>query len=85
MKGAISGVELPGSLSKLAAAIQPAVASVKSQPGDLVDNAVKSNANMTAVQLLSRSPLLKQAAANEQLKIVAALYQLDTGAVELLA
>ena len=85
VKGAISGVELPGSLSRLAASIQPAVASAKSQPGDLVDNAIKSNANMTAVQLLSRSPLLKRAAADGLVQIVTALYKLETGSVELLA
>jgi carbonic anhydrase len=85
VEATISGGELPGSLSKLAAAIQPAVASAKEQPGDLVDNAIKTNANMTAVQLLTRSPLLKQAAADAQVKIVVALYKLDTGAVELLA
>jgi carbonic anhydrase len=84
VEATISGGELPGSLSKLAAAIQPAVASAKEQPGDLVDNAIKTNANMTAVQLLTRSPLLKQATADAQVKIVVALYKLDTGAVELL-
>jgi carbonic anhydrase len=85
VEATISGVELPGSLSKLAAAIQPAVVSAKEQPGDIVDNAIKSNANMTAEQLLTRSPLLKQATVDEQVKIVTALYKLDTGAVELLA
>ena len=84
VEATISGGDLPGSLSKLAAAIQPAVASAKEQPGDLVDNAIKTNANMTAVQLLTRSPLLKQATAGEQVKFVTALYKLDTGAVELL-
>ena len=85
VEGTVGGGELPGSLSKLAAAIQPAVASAKEQPGDLVDNAIKTNANMTTVQLLTRSHLLKQAAAEEQVRIVAALYKLDTGAVELMA
>jgi carbonic anhydrase len=60
------------------------VASAKEQPGDLVDNAIKTNANMAAVQLLTRSSLLKQAAAGEKVKFVTALYKLDTGAVELL-
>jgi carbonic anhydrase len=85
VEATISGGELPGSLSKLAVAIQPAVALAKEQPGDLVDNAIKTNANMTAEQLLARSKLLKQATDDEQVKIVVALYRLDTGAVELLA
>lgn len=84
VEATISGAELPGSLFKLIAAIQPAVASAMEQPGDLVDNAIKTNTNMTAERLLTRSPLLKQAAADERVKIVAAQYKLNTGAVELL-
>jgi carbonic anhydrase len=84
VEATISGGKLPGSLSKLAAAIERAVASSKEQPGDLLDNAIKTNAIMTAEQLLTRSPLLKQAAADDQIKIVAALYKLDTSSVELL-
>lgn len=85
VEATISGAELPGSLSKVAAAIQPAVAAVEKLPGDLVDNAAKTNADMTAVQLTNRSPLLAQSVTDEQVKIVAAYYDLDTGAVELLA
>ncbi|NKQ37034.1 MAG: carbonic anhydrase [Chloroflexi bacterium] len=84
VEAAVSSDGLPGSLPRLAAAIRPAVAAAKELPGNLVDNTVKTNARMTAVQLLARSPLLKQASADEQVKIVAALYDLDSGAVELL-
>lgn len=80
---AISGGELPGSLPKLVSAIQPAVAAAKELPGNLVDNVVRANAGMTA-QLLTRSPLLEQSVTGEQVKIVAALYDLGTGVVELL-
>jgi carbonic anhydrase len=85
VEAAISGAELPGSLSKVAAAIQPAVAAAEELPGDLVDNATKTNASMTAVELTNRSPLLAKAVKDEQVKIVAAYYDLDTGAVGLLA
>lgn len=84
VKAAVSSDRLPGSLPRLAAAIRPAVAAAKELPGNLVDNTVKTNARMTAVQLPGRSPLLKQATINQQIKIVAALYNLDSGAVELL-
>jgi len=84
VEATINGGELPGSLSKLVTAIQPAVAAARKLPGDLADNAVKTNARMTAEQLLTHNPLLKQSEADEQLKIVAALYDLDSGAVELL-
>ena len=85
VEATISGADLPGSLPKVAAAIQPAVAAAEHLPGDLVNNAIKINATMTAVQLINRSPLLTQSVTDEQVKIVAALYDLDNGAVELLA
>jgi carbonic anhydrase len=84
VEAAGGGGELPGSLSKLAAAIQPAVDAAKELPGDLADNAVKTNAKMTAVKLFTRSSFLKQAASDDQVKIVVAHYDLDTGVVELL-
>ncbi len=85
VEATISGADLPGSLSKVAAAIQPAVAAAEELSGDLVDNATRTNANMTAVQLTNRSLLLAKSVADERVKIVAALYDLDTGAVELFA
>jgi hypothetical protein len=57
---------------------------VSTEPGDLVDNAIKTNGNMTAVRLLTRNLLLKHAAADERVKIVAALNKLDTSTIELL-
>ena len=84
MEAACGGGELPGNMSKLMAAVQPAVAAAKKLPGDLADNAVKTNAKMTAVKLLARSSLLRQSASDDQVKIVVALYTLDTGVVELL-
>lgn len=84
VEATIGGGELPGSLSKLAAAIQPAVAAAKELPGDLANNAVNTNAKMTAEKLLARSSLLKQSASDDKVKIVAALYDLATGVVELL-
>ncbi len=85
VEASISGADLPGSLSKVAAAIQPAVAAAEELPGDLVDNATKTNANMTAIQLANRSLLLAQSVEDEEVIIMAAFYDLDTGAVELLA
>ncbi len=50
----------------------------------LVDNVVRANAGMTAAQLLSCSPLLNQSVTDKQVKIVAAFYDFNTGAVKLL-
>jgi len=74
VEAACGGGELPGNMSKLVATIQPAVAAAKKLPGDLAENAVKTNAKMTAEKLLVRSSLLRQSASDDQVKIVVALY-----------
>jgi carbonic anhydrase len=63
---------------------QSAVDQVQDLPGDLVDNAVRANAKMVAEQLRSSQPVLAELVNAGELKIVAALYDLDTGGVELL-
>lgn len=78
------GGELEGHLPSLAQAIQPAIDRIKNQPGDLVDNAVRSNARMVSAQLQSSQPVLAKLVETGQLKVVAAYYDLDSGVVEVL-
>jgi len=68
-------------INALVEAIRPAVEKVRGQPGDLLDNAVKANVELT-VSLLKTSPILAEAVENGTLKIVGARYDLDTGVVE---
>ena len=63
--------------------IYPAVEKTRGQPGDPVANAISENALLTA-QRLSNDPKLAPLIANGHLKIVAARYNLATGAVTLL-
>ena len=63
----------------------PAVAEAKQgNPDDLVDAAVRANAKRVARQLVSESGVLRDAVETGKLKVVAARYDLDTGAVDLL-
>jgi carbonic anhydrase len=73
-----------GHLETLIRAINPAVEDAKEQPGDLLDNAVKSNANLVAKQLNTSEPILKEIVKKGKLKIVSARYDLDDGKVEIL-
>jgi carbonic anhydrase len=73
----------PGQIEMLVEAISPAVEKAKSQPGDLVENAVRVNIELT-VNSLKTSPVLADALTKSQLKIVGARYDLDTGSVTLL-
>jgi len=62
--------------------IRPAVEQTKGRPGDALDNAVRANVEL-AVARLKGSPILTEAIASGELKIVGARYDLDTGVVEI--
>jgi carbonic anhydrase len=50
-------------------------------PGDPVANAVRANVELVVKQLRSSTPLLSELVAHGKLKIVGAVYSLDTGKV----
>jgi carbonic anhydrase len=72
--------EIPGHISTLLKAIQPAVDRAKDQPGDLLDNAVRANIQLVVEQLKGSMPVA-QLVETERLKIVGAQYNLDCGTV----
>jgi carbonic anhydrase len=63
--------------------IYPAVAKTKGRPGDPVSNAISENAVLTA-ERLARDPRMAAMVTSGQLKIVAARYNLGSGAVTIL-
>jgi carbonic anhydrase len=63
--------------------IYPAVAKTRGEPGDPVSNAVSENAELVA-ERLTHEPEFAAQVASGQLKIVAARYNLATGAVTIL-
>jgi len=67
----------------LVAKIRPAVDRVLHVPGDLVDNAVKSNVELMIRRLYKRSVTVHDAVASGNAKVVGAVYDLDTGLVNL--
>jgi carbonic anhydrase len=73
-----------GRLTVLVEAIQPAIERVKGRLGDLLDNAVRANVRLVADHLRAAEPILAPSVRAEQVKIVGARYDLDTGEVELL-
>jgi carbonic anhydrase len=85
VQATIAGGDMPGHLSHLAAAIQPAVDEARARDGDLLDNAVRINARSAAAQMSARSEILAAAARDGQIKIVAGYYDIAAGTVELLS
>jgi len=81
VKAAMKGQAVPGQISGLFAALQPAV---EAGHGD-VETAIKMNARIQARLLTTASPLLGGMVWSGDLKIVAGYYALDTGVVTLLS
>jgi len=81
---AIQPKTFTGHLRHLIDQIRPAVRRAGGREGDLLDNAIRINAQIMAQQLIDRSDLISQASNTKQTKIVAAYYDLDTGVVEVL-
>jgi carbonic anhydrase len=81
---ALAGTEMPGHIGSLAAAIAPAVRMAKGQAGDPLDAAIRANIRMTVDELRGSKPILGELVRTGKLKVVGALYSLDTGKVEFL-
>lgn len=64
--------------------LKPAIEKAKQQPGNLINNAVKQNAIQVADHLKTKVEIIKNAYHQNQLLIVPAYYNLNTGLVELL-
>jgi carbonic anhydrase len=82
---ALEAGEAHGHLSTLVDAIRPAVERAAGLPGDRVDNAVRINVENVVNQLRESKPVLAELVEKRQLRIVGAVYSLDTGKVEWLA
>ena len=76
-----SGGELEGHLPVIATAIRPAVDKVRTQQGDLVNNAARANAVMVAEKLKSSKPVLSELVRSGKLTVVAAFYDIKSGKV----
>jgi carbonic anhydrase len=82
VSAALEGGTLPGKLPNLLAAIRPAVDQSAHEPGDRLDNAVRDNVVHVVEQLRASKPVLSELVAEGKLRIVGAVYSLETGKVE---
>jgi carbonic anhydrase len=73
-----------GNLGEIVKELQPAVEAAKAHPGKrgLVDDAVHENARIVAGELVSESKVLEHLVHEGKVKIVTAVYDLDSGKVE---
>ncbi len=79
------GTVLPGHIAGMVQAIVPAATDLKGHAGDYVDAVVRENAKRAAHRIANDSEIVKELVAAGKVKVVAARYDLDTGAVEIIA
>jgi carbonic anhydrase len=72
-----------GSVAALVTAITPAVAVAEQRPGDLLDNTIRANAQMSRDAITKSSELTSPLSSGE-LKVLAAYYSLEDGKVSLI-
>jgi len=87
VKAAISGASLEGGMRDIQKKIEPAVSTVKAEHPGLEDSAlttavVKANVLQAEKDLLAASPTIARLVADGKIRIVAAVYDLETGVVE---
>ena len=74
----------PGSIGPMIEPILPAALAERDEPGDFVNNTAEESAERTAKRLTAASTLIAGLAGAGKLKIAAAIYDLETGAVKYL-
>ncbi len=78
---AVQGEPPAGHIAALIDLIKPAVEKTRGMPGDPVSNAVRMNVEMVVKELRSSTPILSELVAHGKLRIVGAVYSIETGAV----
>ena len=79
---AIAGGTPEGHLPTLVNVIQPAVDEARKEKGDLSANAVRINVERTVQQLRESKPVIAELVAEHKVRVVGAVYSLDTGRVQ---
>ncbi len=80
-----SNATYPGAIGPMIEPIIPAALAVRDAPGDFTNNAAKESAMRTAARLTGTDPLLAGRVGEGKLKVVPAMYDLETGEVRWLA
>jgi len=78
---AVQAGEPEGHIANLVDLIKPAIDKSLGMPGDRVSNAVRTNVQMVVQNLRKSTPILSELVAEGKLKIVGAVYSLETGKV----
>jgi len=78
---AVQGGPPEGHIGSLVDLIKPAVEKTRGMSGDPVSNAVRMNVELVVKQLRTSTPILSELVAHGKLRIVGAVYSIETGTV----
>lgn len=78
---AVAGGQAPGQIGRVVEKIVPAVRATRGEAGDAVENAMIENARRVAAGIRNATPGLKAMAHGEEVTVLAARYDLDSGEV----
>jgi carbonic anhydrase len=84
VKSIKDGVALPGHLSSLVTGLAPAVTAALKQPGPTAALAVKQNVILNVAKLKQATPIISRFVEEDRIRVVGAIYHLDSGRVELI-
>ena len=76
------GTELPGSIGPMIDDILPAAIAMRGKEGDFVNNVIRESARRTAFRISQESAIVSRLVNQGKVKVVYAIYNLDTGVVE---
>lgn len=89
VKAAYSAIELgapaEGHIASLVERLRPAIVEVRGQSDALVDRAIRANAILQLEQIRGKAPAVSAAHRAGQLRLAAGYYDLESGAVEVIA
>ena len=78
---AVTGGEAEGHIGSLVNLLRPAAEMSRGLPGDALDNAVKANVELVVKQLRTSKPILAELVSHGKLRVLGAVYSIDTGVV----
>lgn len=85
IKAIKSGTAYPGSIGTIVQAIKPSVEKAKSEPGDLLQNAIQENVRLGVSRINGTDPVIAPMVKEGKVKVVGGNYDLVTGEVTLVA
>ncbi|HOV89960.1 MAG TPA: carbonic anhydrase [Syntrophorhabdaceae bacterium] len=78
----VKGGEAHGHIGSIASIIMPAVEKAKGQHGDIVENAIRNNMEITVEKIKSSEPIMTKAVKEGRVKVIGAYYDIESGVVE---